>query len=315
MRILRFSLAAVALLMAGLFALTVAAPGPFSDTILDYERTRSGLVRKQIDLPGGLRYVYLEGGKGEPLMLLHGFGADKDNFTRVARHLTPHYRVIVPDHIGFGESSHPAQADYTAAAQAARLHALAQALGVQHPHLAGSSMGGQIALSYAARYPAEVGSLWLLAPAGIWRAPPSELARSIAAGGKNLLMARNEEEFVQLFSYVMSDPPYMPRFMKYQMAQEGIVHYDLHARIFSQLTGDDTLERRVTGLTVPTLIVWGERDRVLNAGGGELLHQLLPNSQLITLPGIGHLPMLERDERVAADYLRFRGALPKPPAS
>ena len=49
------------------------------------ERKRAGLERKEIDLPGGLHYVYLEGGQGEPLMLLHGFGANKDNFVRVAR--------------------------------------------------------------------------------------------------------------------------------------------------------------------------------------------------------------------------------------
>lgn len=309
MRILRFFLAAAAVLMAGLFVATVAAPGPLSAFLFDLERARSGLVRKQIDLPGGLRYVYLEGGQGEPLMLLHGFGADKDNFTRVARHLTPHYRVIVPDQIGFGESSHPPQADYTAAAQAERLHALAQALGLQRPHLAGSSMGGQIALSYAARHPAEVGSLWLLAPAGIWRAPPSELARGIAAGGRNRLLAQNADDFVKLYSFVMSDAPYMPRFMKEEMARESIAHYELHGRIFKQLTGDDTLEKSVTGLKLPTLIVWGERDRVLDVGGAPLLQQILPNSQLITLPGVGHLPMIERDERVAADYLRFRAAL------
>ena len=53
--------------------------------------------------------------------LLHGFGADKDHFARVAHWLTPHYRVIVPDLIGFGESSHPFDADYSPAAQAERL--------------------------------------------------------------------------------------------------------------------------------------------------------------------------------------------------
>src|SRR5262245_51033366 len=77
------------------------------------ERKRAGLERKEIDLPGGLHYVYLEGGQGDPLMLLHGFGANKDNFVRVARLLTPHYRVVVPDHIGFGESAHPQDADYS----------------------------------------------------------------------------------------------------------------------------------------------------------------------------------------------------------
>src|SRR6516164_4315536 len=102
--------------------------------IFDLHRWRSGLSRKEVAIPGGLRYVYLEGGQGEPLILLHGFGANKDNFTPVARFLTPHYRVIAPDHIGFGESSHSQDADYAAPAQAARLHAFTRALGIERFH-------------------------------------------------------------------------------------------------------------------------------------------------------------------------------------
>ena len=309
MRRLKISLAALAAIMLGLFAWTYFAPERATAFLLELDRNRSGLSRKQIELPGSLRYVSLEGGQGEPLLLLHGFGADKDNFTRVARQLTPHYRVIVPDLLGFGESSHPAQADYTALAQANRLHVLAQALGIGRLHLGGSSMGGQIALIYASAYPSEVGSLWLLAPAGIWSAPPSELAKNILSSGQNHLIARNEQEFAQLFKFVMTDPPYIPRFVQNVMAQENIVNYDLHRRIFEQTKNDNTLEQRVAGLSTPSLIVWGEQDRALHVGSAAVLHKLLPRSQVITLPGVGHLPMIERDGQVAADYLAFRAGL------
>jgi hypothetical protein len=50
---------------------------------LDLQRWRSGLTRKEIEIPGGLRYVYLEGGRGEPLLLLHGFGGNKDTLRRL----------------------------------------------------------------------------------------------------------------------------------------------------------------------------------------------------------------------------------------
>ncbi len=135
-------LAVTALVAIGLVYL---APERATRFAIDLERRRAGLVRKEIDLPGGLHFAYLEGGQGEALMLLHGFGADKDNFTRVARFLTGHYRVIAPDHIGFAESSHLPDADYAPTAQVQRLRALAQALGVRDLHLGGSSMGGQIA--------------------------------------------------------------------------------------------------------------------------------------------------------------------------
>jgi len=64
------------------------------------QRRRSGLTRREVEIPGRLRYVYLQGGHGDPLLLLHGFGANKDNFTQLAGYLTPHYRVIAPITLG-----------------------------------------------------------------------------------------------------------------------------------------------------------------------------------------------------------------------
>ena len=308
MRIVKLIGVVLAFVVIAAIGFVYLAPAKALHIAIDAERQSAGLVRKQIDLPGGLHYVYLEGGQGEPLMLLHGFGANKDNFDRVARFLTPHYRVIVPDHIGFGESSHPQDADYAPTAQAERLRALAQALGVKTLHLGGSSMGGQIALTYAALHPDEVKSLWLLAPAGVWSAPESEMRKVARETGHNPLMAKNEAEFAEVFSFVMTDPPYIPRPMLNVMAQERIGNFALEERILKQL-GADPVEQRVTGLATPTLIVWGDNDRVLNPASADILHKLMPHSQVLMMPGIGHLPMLERPQPSAEDYLRFRAAL------
>ena len=81
------------------------------------------------------------------------------------------------------------------------------------------------------------------------------------------------------------------------------------SRIFEQIKNDNTLEKRVAGLQTPALIVWGEQDRALHVGSAVVLHKLLPRSQVITLPGVGHLPMIERDGQVAADYINFRTGL------
>ena len=99
MRIVKFVLLAVAVIVVSIIGFIYLAPETAVSAALNAERYRSGLVRKEIVLPDGLHYVYLEGGQGEPLLLLHGFGVNKDNFVRVARYLTPHYRVIIPDHI------------------------------------------------------------------------------------------------------------------------------------------------------------------------------------------------------------------------
>jgi len=305
MLIVRVIVAALAVIAVAVLAFIHLAPEQALHVALSAERSRSGLERKQIDLADGQHWIYLEGGQGEPLLLLHGFGADKDNFTRVARFLTSHYRVIVPDLIGFGESAHLANADYSPSAQAERVRALVKALGVSTVHIGGSSMGGQIAMTYAASHPTEVKSLWLLDPAGVWSAPPSELQRVMRETGRNPLMARSEDEFATVVSFVMTDPPFMPRPLLNVLARERIRNFDLETRIFRQVRSD-SIETRIAGMNTRTLIVWGEKDRAINVAGADILHKLLPNSQIITLPDIGHLPMLEQPRKSAEGYLAFR---------
>lgn len=308
MRIVKIVLPVVAVIVIGVIGFVYWAPEKATSFALNMDRHRSGLLRKEINLPGGLHYVYLEGGKGEPLMLLHCFGLNKDSFTKAARFLTPHYRVIIPDHIGFGESSHPQEADYAPPAQAERLRAFAHALGIERLHLGGSSMGGQIAMTYAARYPAEVASLWLLDPAGAWSAPKSESEKILAETGRNSIMAKSSDEFVQVFKFAMYNPPFIPRLMLNVMAQERIRNYALEERIFKQMYSD-SVEKRVSGMPIPALIVWGDKDRVVSVATAEVLHKLMSRSQVIIMPDTGHLPMMERPQQSAEDYLKFRESL------
>ena len=314
MRAFKLWLAALALLgFAALAALGVGLYLYFSPEhavrrALEFERGHAGLARKEVELANGVRYVYLEGGKGEPLMLLHGFGANKDNFVRVAKYLTPHYRVVIPDHIGFGESAKPPKGDYAPRAQAERLRALAKALGMPQLHLGGNSMGGHIALTYAALHPGEVKSLWLLAPGGVWSAPASELRKRIEASGRNPMIVRNEEEFAQLLAGVTAVPLPIPRRFLDVLAQERIRNRELEERIFKQLA-EDSVEQRVRGLATPALVVWGAQDRVLHPGSAGILQMLLTRSEVVLMPGVGHLPMFEQPEKSALDYLQFRARL------
>src|SRR5262249_151739 len=122
--------------------------------------------------------------------------------------------------------------------------------------------------------------------------------------GRNPLMARNEDEFARIVAFVMSDPPFVPRPMLDVIAQERIRNFALEERIFKQLTAD-SIEARITGLATPSLIVWGEEDRAVSVATADILHRLLPRSEVIVMPGVGHLPMMERPRQSAADYLRF----------
>jgi len=280
--------------------------GPsLKDSAYARERAVAGLQRKETTLADGTHMVWLEGGSGAPLVLVHGFGADKDNFTRVARYLTPHYRVIVPDLVGFGESSHRTDVDYHYAAQAQRLRGFVQALGLTRIDLGGNSMGGGIAMSYAAQHPDEVASLWLIDCAGIAEAPPSELARIITTTGRNPLLITQESDFPAFLKFVMSDPPWIPGSVMDVLARERIANQALERQVFQQIA-TDSVSAAVKGLATPTLVLWGEDDRALSVGTVPLLKALLPNAQAVVLPHIGHAPMIERPQESAEDYLKFR---------
>lgn len=307
-RILSILLSMMIVITAAGIGFVYLEPETATRFFLDLERSSAGLERKEIDLPDGTHFVYLEGGAGEPLMLIHGFGANKDSFDRLAKYLTPHYHVVIPDLIGFGESGHPPNADYSPIPQAERLRALATALGISTLHLAGSSMGGQIAMSFAVAHPEEVRSLLLIDAAGVWSAPESELPAIVKSTGKNPLLVQNEDDFANLLPFVMNDPPFIPRPILNVMAQERIKNFDLETKIFKQIVAD-SIEERVRGLSTPTLIVWGEKDRTINVAAAEILHKLLPNSEVIIMPNVGHMPAIERPQQTAEDYLNFESSL------
>jgi pimeloyl-ACP methyl ester carboxylesterase len=275
---------------------------------LDVEHWRAGLIKREITLPDGLTISYLDGGRGDVVVLLHGFGADKDNFLRIAPFLEPYYRVIAPDLVGFGDSSHPADADYSPAAQAERMRAFCKALGLASVHLGGSSMGGQIALTWAAAHPHEVRSLWLLDPGGLWSAPESEVARTTRQGAKSPLLVDSVDDFATLLSLTMDRPPPIPRFLQDVMARRRIANRPLEERIQRQARAD-SIESRIAGLSTATLVVFGADDRVISPETAQLLKKLLPHAHVVIMPGVGHLPALEAPAHAASDYIRFRDSM------
>src|SRR4051812_34081180 len=158
------------------------APGPVTRLALRAERGFSGLSVKQAEVEG-FAMPYLEGGSGDALVLIHGFAGDKDNFTRVARFLTRHYRVIIPDLPGFGDASRDMAASYRMADQVRRVHALLGQLGIKQVHLGGNSMGGFIAALFAATHPGMTSSAWLLDAAGTTAAHDTPMIHHYLATG------------------------------------------------------------------------------------------------------------------------------------
>ena len=112
------------------------------------------------------------------------------------------------------------------------------------------------------------------------------------------------QNFARLFALVMNDPPYIPRPLLNVLAQERIPHAALEERILKQIRSD-SVEERVRGLTVPTLIVWGDRDTIIPVAHARAAHDAMPGSTLHVYPGAGHYPHCDYPERFADDLLAF----------
>lgn len=297
-------------LVAVVLALEVLAPQRMARLWLALERRRARLTLKRQRLAGGIEMPYLESGRGEALVLVHGFGGDKDNFTRVAGLLARRYRVIVPDLPGFGDATRDPHARHTVADQVERLHAFAAALGLDTLHLGGNSMGGFIAAEFAARDPRRVASLWLLDAAGTAAAQDTPMLRHYLASGEFPLLLKSTDGIGTLLKAIASRPPLLPPSVKTMLARRAVADHALHARILDEVAhGSPTLEERLPQIAAPTLIVWGAEDQVLSPQGAAVLHERLPHSRVVRMPGIGHVPMMEDPQATAADYLRFRDSL------
>ena len=308
--------------LAALFSLSMVgcttAPNTLAvnttQKIIQYERNKSDLEIKSLTLASGDKMVYAENANltGEPLLLIHGFGGNKDNFTRIARQLEG-YHLIIPDLLGFGASSKPMSADYRSEAQAMRLHELLQAKGLAaNIHVGGNSMGGAISVAYAAKYPKEAKSLWLVDSAGFWSAGIHE-ALAGATLENNPLLINSNEDFYKMYDFVMYKPPYLPKSVKAVFAQERIANKELHAKILEQIVTDNVEERAkiIAQYKIPTLVVWGEQDQIIKPETVNLIKEIIPQSEVIMMPEVGHVPMVEALDKTADDYKAFREKLNK----
>ena len=299
----------LAAFVAALLLASLLLPAQLSALLIAALRRHAGLKLRRAEIPGfALRY--LEGGAGEPLLLLHGIGADKDNFVPIARLLCRHYRVIIPDLPGFGDSDKPQEASYRLHDQVRNLMAFADALGIKTFHLGGNSMGGSIAASAAAAQPQRVTSLWLLAPGGVRSAKKTALFEKIEAGEPVPIFARTVPELKSLLAFATFKPPFLPGFVLKTLAAQQRAGYALNNHILLQILEGPWLEDALAARpATPTLIVWGDHDRALDVSGAAILAGLLPKAEVEVMPNIGHVPMMEAPGRCARRYRQFRSSL------
>ncbi|MCX8123606.1 MAG: alpha/beta hydrolase [Spirochaetes bacterium] len=268
-----------------------------------YERSRAGLVEKTIEVDGHTVH-YLEGGKGQTILCIHGFGGTMDHWTRFARYMTGEYRIIALDLPGFGDSSFIEGQDYSILKQVERVHQFAQKLKISQFHIVGNSMGGYIAGYYAVTYPKDVVTLALFAAAGVKSPNESELSKELKKGN-NPLIVSDVKSYDNLMEFVFYKPIWLPGFAKQYFAQKAVEKKSHFEYIFAQVHDVTLLEKHLNTISAPTLILWGENDRVLDVSGASVFKKGIKNSQLIIFKECGHLPMIEKPEESATVYKKF----------
>ena len=314
-RVLFFALAGMCAVLAAAWH---AMPGVFVHPLLSLNRSLSGLQAHTASAAGH-QVHYLAGGpatEATPVVLLHGIFAEKDHWVDFSRHLTDRWRVIAPDLPGFGSSGRHANEAYHYDAQVERLLALLDALQLRRVHLAGSSMGGTLAVMFAQRHPQRVASVALIgSPHGLRTPQPSAMDGLIDAG-QAPLVAATPQAFDRMTALVFARRPWIPSPILQQTMASAMRDAPSNMRLWNeQLQHRYLLDDRIVGLRAPTLALWGEADQVFHPSGMQRLRERLPDAQVESLPGLGHLPMMEAPRQTAQAYARFLQSLAQRPGA
>ena len=299
-------------LFVGLICLNgcVTPKNPLYEVGLSLERSVAGVDPGSIDV-NGHTISYLErAGDGETIVFLHGFAANKDNWIRFVRYLPSSYRILIFDLPGHGDSSFDPELKYDAFSLATLMWETFDAFGLERFHLVGHSLGGWIATLQAIERPQSIITLGLFDSAGVDPPTPSEF-QGLLKQGDNPLLVHTEEDFERLLEFVFHEEPFMPWPVKPVMTKVYIARAAINQKIWDDLSA--RLEQPVEEfrhLTMPTLVLWGELDRILDVSSIEVYQKYLPDSSIVIMKNCGHSPMAERPKEAAALYLTFLGVKP-----
>jgi len=236
----------------------------------------------------GVDTVVYSGGSGEPLLFLHGGGTWHGY--EFAKTWAEKFRVIHPHHPGFGESGDDPAMD-TFNDYVMHYVELLDALGIDKVHLVGFSLGGYIGAQIASQHPARVKTLTLVAPAGM-RSKEHPTLDILATPGDQIvpMLASN---FDVLKPWLPTGPD--PEFMGARYRESTTL-----ARLLWEKPWDPKFKRYLHRIKAPTLIIWGDEDKIVPLPHSELWRQALPNAKVQVFKGAGHLVLDEKPEAANA---------------
>jgi pimeloyl-ACP methyl ester carboxylesterase len=271
----------------GEVAMTASETSPTST----YERSE-----RTVEVQGIQTHLFEAGlPTAPPLIYLHGTNLG-NLWLDYHNALAQHFHIFAPDTPGFGLTARPDwmrdMSDYIL-----YFRDLLDTLGLDKPNIVGHSLGGWMAAELAVWYPERVSKLVLSNAAGI-RVKGSPIADLFAMNIQEVLAA--------CFDNPMAAMPLMPaEFNTDYMIAQYLERMTLASLAWNP-NYDPKLERRLSRVKCPTLVIWGENDRLIPQVYGDAWHKIIAGSTLVKLAGTGHMPMFEKYEewtKEIADFL------------
>jgi pimeloyl-ACP methyl ester carboxylesterase len=243
---------------------------------------------RETHLINGVKTVVYTAGHGEPVVFFHGAGT-VDGFD-FAEPWTSKFRVIVPYHPGFGESGDDPTAthlhDYV-------MHYLElfDILKLDRFNLVGLSMGGELAARFASEHGHRIKKLVLIGPSGIID-PAHPIVDLMAVPGE------------QVLGFLVSNFEVLAKRLPENPGIDFMADRYREATTFARLTwehpGDPKFMRYLHRIKMPTMIVWGDEDKLIPVEHTQMWKKFIPNAEIKIFKGAGHLVHLEKPEAVEA---------------
>jgi pimeloyl-ACP methyl ester carboxylesterase len=258
--------------------------------------------------------IYRVAGNGPPIVLIHGMLNSSNHWRSVALNLARDYTVIAPDLIGHGDSAAP-RGDYSLGAHAASIRDLLAAMGIDRASIVGHSLGGGVAMQFFYQFPQRTERLVLISSGGLGRGV-SPMLRTAALPGVSAVLSltihprllgtltdvgrRLHQREVRLGVYMQA----IARALRPLEARQAFLQtlravIDVHGQRVSATDRLYLLE------SMPTLIVWGERDNTIPLLHGREAHEAIPHSFFKTLPRAAHFPHLEDPDGLSEVLRKF----------
>lgn len=260
----------------------------------------------------GVDLYYEVSGQGEAVVFLHGYTGSTRDWANQIPVLSPRYRVVTVDHRGHGKSAAPSrEEDYSVKILSDDVYGLLNLLGIRKCCLAGHSLGGFTALQFAIEHQDMLAGLVLVDTSS------GQFARDphYAQLRQKLDELARTEGLQAAFEYdATHNPMRIERFKKHpelrEISRQRVMQTSVDGYIYmSRAIGRwQPLTRRLSEIRVPTLIFWGDEDtpfeepsRIMNKG--------IPDSELVTVKGVGHNPHEEAPDVFNDALLKFLGRL------